>query len=249
MAIIGPPDLPKVLQLDSEASIQLKKYILTKFGYPTVEVELSEDQFESIFRVAGDFIAHYFPLEQQLAVFNTQPLQSDYPMPENAYWIQSIAWDSVSTRIDDVFGAESFLFNIGNITGIQNILTDYHLLQHYRKFSQKILGTEGRWEWLGDERIRLYPTPKGTFPVLVLYVPPIGQFRTPQARQLAADMMVAEAKIVLGNARSKFTNIPDPAGGSLTMNGAELKKEGEEEKKEIVDRANRLAEPLPIILN
>ena len=52
-----------------------------------------------------------------------------------------------SPALDDIFGAESFLFNIGNISGVQNILTDYHLLQSYRKFSQRILGNEGTWEF------------------------------------------------------------------------------------------------------
>ncbi len=170
MAIIAPADLPAVLKVDSR---EMKKYVLSKLGYPVVEAEIMEDQWEVIFRVAGDFIAGYFPREQNLAVFNTTPLQSTYPLPQDAYWVQQVNWDPVTTRIDDVFGAESFLFNIGNISGIQNILTDYHLLQSYRKFSQKVLGTEGHWEVLGevdgeakDQLIRLYPTPKGSFPGL-----------------------------------------------------------------------------------
>jgi hypothetical protein len=56
--------------------------------------------------VTGDFIAGYFPREQRLAVFYTQPLVPTYPMPEDAYWIQQVAWDPVTSRIDDVFGAE-----------------------------------------------------------------------------------------------------------------------------------------------
>jgi len=138
--------------------------------------------------------------------------------------------------------------NIGNITGIQNILTDFHLLQAYRKFSQKVLGTEGQWEVLGDNKIRLYPTPRGTFGVVVKYMPIVTQYRTPEARLMAHDAMLAQAKIAIGNSRSKFSGIPSPDGGSLTLNGADLVQQGEAEWAALAERANLLGEPLPIIL-
>ena len=184
--------------------------------------------------------------------------QSTYPMPSDAYWIQSVSWDPVTTRIDDVFGAESFLFNIGNISGIQNILTDYHLLQAYRKFSQKVLGTEGHWEVLNegkstvegdalsakDQLIRLYPTPKGAFPVVVLYTPVVNHFRSPQARMLTYDMMLAEVKIAVGAARRKITGMPTPEGGTISFDGGDLITEGEKIKEEIINKAIQLGEPV-----
>lgn len=111
MAIMGPADLPSILKLRSEP---MKKYVLSKLGHPITEVEITEDQWETIWRVAGDFIAGYFPKEQKLAVFWTSPLQPTYPLPEDAYWIQEVSWDPVTTRIDDVFGAESFLFCVSD---------------------------------------------------------------------------------------------------------------------------------------
>jgi len=107
MAIVGPADLPSIMKVRSEP---MKKYVLAKLGYPQIDVELTEDQFEVIWRVAGDFIAQYFPREQKLGVFWTQPLKSTYPLPKDAYWVQQVSWDPVTTRIDDVFGAESYLF-------------------------------------------------------------------------------------------------------------------------------------------
>jgi len=187
-------------------------------------------------------------------VFYTEPLKSTYPMPADAYWIQEVSWDPVTTRIDDVFGAESFLFNIGNISGIQNILVDYHLLQSYRAFSQKVLGTEGHWEVIGevdgaskDQLIRLYPTPKGSYPVVVMYTPVVNYFRSPQAKQLASDMMLAEAKVMLGSARRKITGVPTPDGGSISYDGGDLVAEGIKEKEEIIEKAFQLGEPLGIV--
>ena len=241
MAIIGPSELPVVLQADSEP---IKKYILTMLGGNVVEIELTEDQLETILRTAGDFIAHYFPKTERLAYFYTQPLVTTYDMPKDAYWIREVQWDPATTLIGDIFGAESFLFNIGNVTGIQNILTDYVLLQQYRRFSQRVLGTEGHWECLGDRKIRLYPTPRGAFPVLVSYCPPISSFRSPIDRQLCMDMILAEAKIVLGNARSKYGGIPGPDGGTITLNGESLVQQGEEMKEKIIEKAISLGEPL-----
>ncbi len=104
---MGPADLPSILKLRSDS---MKKYVLAKLGGGVVDVEIMEDQWEVIWRVAGDFIAQYFPREQKLAVFWTQPLKPTYPLPKDAYWVQSVNWDPVTTRIDDVFGAESYLF-------------------------------------------------------------------------------------------------------------------------------------------
>lgn len=255
MAIMAPADLPAILKVRSEP---MKKYVLSKLGFPAVEVEIHEDQWETIFKVSGDFIAGYFPREQKLGVFWTTPLKSTYPLPQDAYWVQSVNWDPVTTRIDDVFGAESFLFNIGNISGIQNILLDYHLLQSYRKFSQKILGTEGHWEVINegnsnatgdqlsakDQMIRLYPTPKGAFPVVVLYIPVVNHFRSPQARMICYDMMLAEARIAVGSARRKISGMPTPDGGSISYDGSDLVQEGEKMKEEIIEKAIALGEPL-----
>jgi len=72
-----------------------------------------ECHFEETLRHAGDFIAEYFPLEERFAFFQTQPLQAEYPLPEDAYWVREVAWDPATTRIDDIFGAESFLFSFG----------------------------------------------------------------------------------------------------------------------------------------
>lgn len=107
MAIQAPADLPSILKVRSEP---MKKFVLSQLGHPVVEAEITEDQWEVLWRVSGDFISSYFPREQKLSLFWTSPLQSTYPLPDDAYWIQSVNWDPVTTRIDDVFGAESFLF-------------------------------------------------------------------------------------------------------------------------------------------
>jgi hypothetical protein len=174
-------------------------------------------------------------------------------MPADAYWIQEVAWDPVTTRLDDVFGAESFLFNIGNISGIQNMLLDYHLLQAYRKFSQKVLGTEGHWEVLNEggdgptrQLIRLYPTPKGVFPVTVLYQPVITHFRSPQAKKICMDMILAEVKVAVGMARRKIANMPSPTGGNMQTDGEALIQEGNKELDEITNKAILLGEPLGV---
>jgi hypothetical protein len=245
MAIIGPEQLPVVLKLPSDP---IKFEVLSQLGHPVVMVELTEPQLEQAIRVTGDFIAQYFPLEEKYSYFYTQPLVTEYDLPPDAYWVQDVKWDPATTRIGDIFGAESFLFNVGNVTGIQNILLDYHLLQAYRKFSQRILATEGQWEVKGNNKIRLFPTPRGSFPVVVEYYPTVQRFRSPHAREILKRALVAEAKIMLGNSRSKFGNIPAPGGGSLSLNGDALRTEGQAEKDKAVQDAILLSEPLGPIL-
>lgn len=260
MAILGPDQLPIILKVDSNP---LKFHALSQLGHPAVLIELMESQMEQVLRSTGNFISHYFPLEERYAFFMTQPLQSEYPIPSDAYWIRDVKWDPSTTRIDDIFGAESFLFNIGNISGIQNILTDYHLLQSYRKFSQRILGNEGHWEFKverGDQdgnngvgtnyggTIKLFPVPKGSFPVVVEYLPSVNSFRSPQAQQIIYRAFLAEMKIALGHARRKLQGIPGPDGGQINLDGSDLVNEGREEMKEIIEYAISLAQPLGIFL-
>lgn len=228
-----------VLQLDTNPT---KFEVLAHFGHPNVRVELDESQFESIFRSAGEFIAGYFPFEEKIATFYTKPLINEYDLPPDAYWIKQVKWDPAVTRIGDIFGAESFLFNIGNITGLQGLLLDYHLLQAYRKFSQRILATEGRWEVKGNNKIRLVPIPRGTYPVFVEYFPCVTGFRTPWAKELLRRYMIAEASMIIGHTRARRA-LPTPDGGSTTFNGEDLLSWGREEKRKVEDDARKYGEP------
>ena len=189
--------------------------------------------------------------------------------PDHTEKFKNIADEfGIETPKDDVFKSirkrygipPQIAANIGNISGIQNILVDYHLLASYRKFSQRVLGSEGHWEVIGEtdgtgdgdsltsnqQLIRLYPTPKGSFPVVVQYIPVVNHFRSPQARYLTYEMMLAEARIAIGNARRKINGMPTPDGGSISFDGAELISEGEEKKKEIINEAILLGEPLSV---
>lgn len=135
--------------------------------------------------------------------------------------------------------------NIGQISGIQNMLTDYFLLLSYRKFSQRILGTEGQWEYRhSDNKIRLFPTPKGSFPVVYQYIPRVDTFSSPAARESTYRATLAQMKIALGHARRKMSNIPMPDGGSLNLDGDALVSEGREEYKEAVEFAISIGEVL-----
>lgn len=260
MAIIGPSQLPVILKTDSNP---LKRHILTHLGHPVVMAEIVETQLEEIFRTTGNFIANYHPLAEKYAFFMTQPLQSEYPIPEDAYWIRSVSWDPSTTQLTDIFGAESFLFNIGNITGIQQLLTDYFLLQSYRKFSQRILGTEGTWEFKtgrGDANsnfgigtnyggtIKLFPVPKASFPVIVQYIPSIDTFRSPGAQESVMRASVAIAKQIVGAARRKLGNIPGPDGGAINLDGESLVTEGREEYEKVLEFTLSISEPLGIFI-
>lgn len=146
----------------------------------------------------------------------------------------------------DFYFLHNVLHNVGNVTGIQNILTDLFLLQSYRKFSQRILATEGQWELKGDGKIRLFPTPRGSYPVVIEYFPIVNRFTNATSKEVTKRMLVAEAKIILGNARSKFGNIPAPDGGSLSLNGEQLRTEGQAEKEKALQDAILLGEPLGV---
>lgn len=258
MPIMGPKDGGSVLKVQSEP---IKRWVMGKFGHPHVRVELNEEQLEDIIRVAGDFIATYFPREQKISTFYSTPLQATYPLPPDAWWVEEVSWDPFVTNVNDIFGTGAYFSNYNSFGNAGGLVLDYHLLSHFRKFSSKILSSEGRWEVIGEvegdveddhldaanQRIRLIPTPKASFPVVVMYLPCIQHFRSPQARKLCYDYIEAEAKTALGMARRKIAGIPTPDGSAIQYDGEALVNEGEARKKEIVQEAIHLGEPLGII--
>jgi len=164
--------------------------------------------------------------------------------------------DKWKDKYGKMSGCCNFSSNIGNISGYSNLLLDYHLLQSYRKFSQRILGTEGSWEIINENnpltgknehRILLKPTPKGSFPVVVRYLPSVDNFNLPQCRELASRMMIAEAKIIIGHTRRKL-GVPGPDGGSIALDGDALVSAGQEEKNNIVQTALNWGEPMGFYL-
>lgn len=256
MAIIGPPDLPVVVKLPGRENNQMKRWVCAKLGFPVTLPELTEDQFEIAEKSALDFIAGYFPREQKLAVFYTKPMQNTSPMPDDAYWIETVSWDPALTNLFDIFNAETFLFNSGYLAGVNGMLLDYHLLQAYQKFSRRVLSVEGKWEVIneggpdgpGKQLIRLYPTPRGAFPVLVLYYPVVTYFRSPQARAIAYDYMLAECKEMLAASRRKIANMPGPNGGNISLDGDQLMQEAIAMKADLVTRAINQGEPMQFII-
>lgn len=108
MAILGPSQMPSIFR--KQDTDPLKLHAVNQLGGPSVAVEVTESQWEESIRTAMDFISQYFPLESKIAYFYTQPTVIEYDIPEDAYWVVRVSWDPVTTRIDNVFGAESFLF-------------------------------------------------------------------------------------------------------------------------------------------
>jgi len=130
MAIIGPEQLPSIARYESDP---VKFEILSTLGHPTVLVELTEAQLEQAIRVTGDFVAQYFPFQEKYAYFQAQPLVSTYDLPSDAYWVKDVKWDPATTRIGDIFGAESFLFCFPKAT---KILDKDNALQDVREWKK-----------------------------------------------------------------------------------------------------------------
>lgn len=135
--------------------------------------------------------------------------------------------------------------NIGSILGYQGLLTDYYLLQSYRKFSQRILGTDGRWEYDHSAKsIRLFPTPRGAFPVIVRYLPIVTDLPNVAMKDVIMRAFTARVKQAVGYARRKLSGLPGPDGGSINTDGEALVREGAEELEKIQSEIILLGEPL-----
>jgi hypothetical protein len=250
MAIIGVGELDtRFTKLGRKANDQLKMHILSMLGHPVVNVEITEPQIEQVIRSTHDFICMYFPLEERYSFFYTTPLEPSYPLPADAASVSQVAWHPGTSSIANIFSIDYIMFNAANITGYQSLVSDFDMIREYQKFANRVLGLEGGWEYMpGDtasaDRIKLYPIPKGAFPVIVRYVPIVTNYRTPQAKEIAYRVMVARAKEMVGMARRKISTVPGPDGGQLGLDGDALVQEGKAEYEQCIKDALALSEPL-----
>ncbi len=250
MAIISSGDIStRFTKLGRKANDQLKFHILSMLGHPVVNVEITEGQMEGIIRSTHDFVATYFPLEERYAFFNTTPLESQYTIPSDAAWVTEVIWHPGTSSISNIFSIDYIMFNAANITGYQSLVSDFEMIREYQKFANRVLGLEGKWEYLpgnesSEDLIHLYPNPKGSFPVIVRYAPHVTGYKSPQAKEIAYRVMVARAKEMVGMARRKISSMPGPDGGQIGMDGDAMVQEGKAEYEQCIKDALALSEPL-----
>jgi hypothetical protein len=112
-------------------------------------------------------------------------------------------------------------------------LATYDFYSQYVELAGRMFGAYMNYTWNSvTKKLQLIRDPKGTGENVLLWVyqlkPEIQLLSDYQIQQWIKDYMVANCKMIIGEAREKFAQIAGPQGGGQ-LNGAAMKAEAKEE--------------------
>ena len=121
--------------------------------------------------------------------------------------------------------SNTYLLSSSNMGG----LATYYAFASYQKMVGKMFGSDINFTWnASTKKLTIMQRPRGEEGVLLwLYnhKPEFVILNDPYSGLWVKDYAVAQSKVILGEARSKFAQIASPQGGTQ-LNGDALKQEG-----------------------
>ena len=229
-----------------KAKQEVYDYCRVFLGEGLVDVELDPIHYETAlnralatFRQRGDN-----SVEESYAFLTLTESQNTYILPQEIQQVRQIFRRSVGSRTGNGTGGTVFEpFNMAytntyllSSTNMGGLLT-YELFAQYQELVGKMFGSYIAFTWNPQSRkLFIEQRPRGEEEVL-LHVyntrPDSAILTDTYAGQWIKDYTLANCKIILGQAREKFSTIAGPQGGG-TLNGAQLKAEGNAEIEKLM---------------
>jgi hypothetical protein len=165
--------------------------------------------------------------------------QNDYILPQEVINVQSLFRRSLGSHSGSTSGSNLDPFS----TAYQNIyllnstmlggVATYFLFASYQEMIGKMFGAYIEFQWVPTSRLlRILQRPYAEDEVILMrtqnYRPDFALINDIYAGQWIKDYTLAVVKTIIGQARSKFSQLPGPQGGS-TLNGSALIQEGNTE--------------------
>jgi hypothetical protein len=178
-------------------------------------------------------------VEESYMFLTLEKDKNDYVLPQEIMNVQSVFRRTLGSRTGGGTGSNFEPFNLAytntyllNSTMLGGIAT-YYMFASYQEMVGKIFGSYIEFQWINSSRtLRILQRPFTEGEILMLrcqnYRPDYILIQDLYASQWIKDYTLANCKLILGEARSKFGAIAGP-GGSGQLNGGDLKSAGKEE--------------------
>ena len=218
-------------------------YIRLRLGDGMVDVELDPAHYNSALEQAIDVYRQRGAnsTEESYAFLELQPETVEYTLPTEIISVREILRRGVGTQstgstMFDPFQAayvNTYLVNSGQLGG----LLTYELFAQYQELSMKMFGGYVTYHFDSSTRRLLIPRKFQAKEIVALrvnnYKPDHILLGDIYIKPWLKSYALAEAKMMLGQAREKFASIAGPQGGT-TLNGASLKSESAAEKEALL---------------
>jgi len=213
-------------------------YIYTFLGGNMVDVELDPVHYNTAIDRA---LARYRQrsqnaVEESYGFLTLQVDQNEYYLPKEVMQVRQIFRRSIGSRSGGGDGGSLFepfnlaytntyLLSSSNMGG----LATYYVFASYQNLVGKMFGSFINFNFNSTtKKLTISQRPRTEESVLLWmynYRPDFALFQDPYAGIWIKDYALANAKVILGEAREKFGSISGPQGG-VTINGTALKGEG-----------------------
>ena len=220
---------------------QVFDYCRTMLGDGMIDVELDPIHYETALDKALVRFRQRSPnaVEESYMFLELKKDQNDYILPREVINVQSVFRRTLGSRTGGGTGTNFEPFNLAytntyllNSTMMGGIAT-YYMFASYQEMIGKIFGSFIEFQWIPTSRtLRILQRPFSEGETLLLrcqnFRPDYTIIEDIYAKQWIRDYSLANCKLMLGEARSKFASIAGPQGGSA-LNGSDLKSAGKEE--------------------
>jgi hypothetical protein len=215
-------------------------YCRTMLGDGMVDVELDPIHYETALEKTINRFRQRSPnaAEESYMFLELIKDQNDYILPQEIIEVRSAYRRTLGSRSGGT-GANFEPFNAAytstyllNATMLGGIAT-YDMFAQYQEMIGRMFGSYIEFQWVNYSRtFRILQRPFAEGEVIMLrcynYRPDYVLINDLYAKQWIRDYTLANCKLMLGEARSKFQNIAGPQGGG-SLNGGDLKSDGKAE--------------------
>jgi len=220
---------------------QVIDYIKNMLGSGMIDVELDPAHYNTaIDRALNKFRQRSSnAVEESFGFLTIQVDVTDYYLPKEVMSVRQLFRRSIGSRSGGGAGgtlfepfnlaySNTYLLASSNMGG----LATYYAFASYQKMVGKMFGSDINFSFNKTTKLlTIMQRPRAEEELLVWmynYRPDFNLLQDPHAGQWLKDYALATSKIILGEAREKFSTIAGPQSGT-SLNGAALKNEGKAE--------------------
>ena len=235
------------MSTNDQARQTVYTYCRTMLGDGMIDVELDPQHYETaldrslaVFRQRSDNA-----VEESYAFLTIQENKNDYILPKEIQQVRQIFRRSVGSRTGNGTGGTVFEpFNLAytntyllSSTNMGGLLT-YELFAQYQELVGKMFGSFINFTWHPQShKLIIHQRPRGEESVMLQVYntkPDFAIIDDVYSGQWIKDFSLANCKMMLGQARSKFAQIAGPQGGTQ-LNGSALITEAQAEMEKLTD--------------
>lgn len=233
---------------------RLTREIQIALGGTMVDVELEKDEYDYCIDITLDRYRQRSgnSVEESFVFLDVQPDVSTYTLPGEVQEVRSVYRRVTGSSGGATIDPFSMAFT-NNIYLIQNpaqlgttgagLLATYDFAMQYQSMIGRMFGRDVQFTWNASSKQLTFHRRFGAVENVGLHCynarPEEILLADVYAKPWLRSMAIANAKMLLGQARGKFASLAGPQGG-ITLNGSELKVEAQAEMDKLEEELKML---------